>query len=119
PRENRFAIYTGALFGLGGPKLRERDAVEDFAKLHFAGLMNRHVRNADGLAALLAGYFRVPVRIESFVGHWMKIPVQERTRLGGLNDSAMLGVGTVLGARSWDRQHKFRIWLGPLTRTQY
>jgi type VI secretion system protein ImpH len=30
-----------------------------------------------------------------------------------------LGSGAVLGARVWDRQHKFRIRLGPLTLDQY
>ncbi|MES2355112.1 MAG: type VI secretion system baseplate subunit TssG [Pseudomonadota bacterium] len=119
PKEDRFAVYTGALFGLGGTQLTHRDAVEDFAKLHFAGVMSRQVRNPDGLAALLAGYFRIPVRIESFVGHWMKIPLCDRTCLGAQNDGAVLGVGTVLGAHVWDRQHKFRIWLGPLTQAEY
>jgi type VI secretion system protein ImpH len=31
----------------------------------------------------------------------------------------VLGSGAVLGSRVWDRQHKFRIRLGPLTLEQY
>jgi type VI secretion system protein ImpH len=31
----------------------------------------------------------------------------------------VLGVETVVGGRVWDRQHKFRLRLGPLTRVQY
>jgi type VI secretion system protein ImpH len=49
----------------------------------------------------------------------MRIPEQDRTRLGAQNESVMLGIGAALGAHVWDRQHKFRIWLGPLTVAQY
>ena len=117
--DDRFSGYIGAAFGLGTPRMRKRDSIPDFAKLYFAGLLARQVRNADGLMALLAGYFRVPVQIERFVGHWMNLPVGDRTRLGAPDAGAKLGYGTVLGARVWDRQHKFRIRLGPLSLEQY
>jgi type VI secretion system protein ImpH len=117
PREDRFSAYVGALFGLGAPAVRNRDSVSDLAKLFYSGLLARHVRNADGLAQVLADFFRVPIGIEQFVGHWMTLPVSERTRLG--ETSASLGRGAMLGARVWDRQHKFRIALGPLSLAQY
>lgn len=118
-------VYIGALEGIAGSKLRQRDDIGDFAKLYFAGLLGRQVRNRDGLVALLTSYFQVPVQVEEFVGHWMRLPQRAQTRLlsGDLGTQlaqlAQLGYGTVLGARVWDRQHKFRIWLGPLTLRQY
>ena len=117
PHEDRFSYYAGSLFGLGEKSLRERDAVNDFAKLYFSGLLARHVRNRDGLVALLTGYFRLPVKVEEFTGHWMQLQESERTRLG--RDGALLGNGAVLGRRVWDCQHKFRICLGPLDLSQY
>jgi type VI secretion system protein ImpH len=117
PREDRFAAYTGALCGLSDGNLRQRDAVEDFAKLFHAGLLARQVRNRDGLVALLTGYFRLPVRAEEYVGHWLALPQGERSRLGGT--SARLAQGAVLGARAWDRQHKFRLCIGPLGLADY
>ena len=117
PREDRVAAYVGALFGLGAPAVRNRDSVPDLAKLFYSGLLARHVRNADGLAQLLADFFRVPVRIEQFVGHWMHVAADDYTRIG--TPTAALGRGAILGARVWDRQHKFRIALGPLTLPQY
>jgi type VI secretion system protein ImpH len=117
PREDRFSSYVGAMLGLGVASVRERDAVPDHAKLFYAGLLARHVRNSDGLAALLSGFFRIPVRLEQFVGHWLTLPVHDRTRLGGRAGS--LGGGAMLGSRIWDRQHKFRIWIGPLDLAQY
>ena len=117
PTDDRFATYVGSLIGLGTPQLQRRDALGDFAKLHFAGLLGRQVRNRDGLQAILSAFFRLPVRLEEFAGHWMRIPKDGRTRLG--RRFAALGRDTVVGASVWDRQHRFRIHLGPLTLAQY
>lgn len=122
PREDRFTVYVGAFEGIAGSKMRNRDEIGDFAKLFYAGWLGRQVRNRDGLVALLTSYFHVPVQVEEFVGHWMCLPLREQTRLSAIRTggaSAQLGRGSVLGARIWDRQHKFRIWLGPLTLSQY
>lgn len=115
PQDDRFADYVGTLVGIGSPRLRQRDAAGDAVKLFHAGLLARQVRNADGLASLLESFFRRPILIETFVGHWMRLPQAERTRLGGDGGaSSRLGISAVIGASVWDRQHKFRIRLGPL-----
>jgi type VI secretion system protein ImpH len=121
PDEDRFSYYAGSLCGLGDSTLRKRDGVHDFAKLFYSGLLARQVRNSDGLVALLGGYFRIPVQLEPFVGHWMTLPQGERTRLqrDATENRYPLGAGAVLGRRVWDRQHKFRLHLGPLDLAQY
>jgi type VI secretion system protein ImpH len=117
PETDRFAAYIGAFLGLSTPSFRGRDDVPDVAKLFHVGTLIRHVRNAEGLSAVLQHFFRVPVRIEEYVGHWMSLGPRERTYLG--REGATLGQGALVGARIWDRQHKFRIALGPLTFEQY
>jgi type VI secretion system protein ImpH len=117
PKDDRFAIYVGAFAGLARAAFRERDAVPDLAKLFHIGSLVRPTRNAEGLRAILEHFFRVPVRIEQFVGHWMALHGRERTCLS--RQGATLGDGAVLGGRVWDRQHKFRIHLGPLTFARY
>ena len=120
PKQDRFADYVGSLIGIGGPAWRQRDAAPDHIKLYFAGQLSRQVRNAEGLASLLSGYLQQPVRIESFVGHWMQLPFSERTRMErGGSISSKLGSGAVLGGKVWDRQHKFRVHIGPLSLAQY
>lgn len=119
PKEDRFSTYVGSLVGLAGSKTRERCKVNDFAKFYFSGLLSRQTRNRDGLAALLTGYFQVAVRVEEFVGHWMPLPPPDRTRLGSFAQGSQVGRGAVVGARVWDRQHKIRLWIGPLTLKQY
>lgn len=119
PAQDRFSFYVGSLFGLGEAALRERDHVPDFAKLHFAGLLAGPTRPAAGLKLVLARFFNLPVEIEQWVGHWMALPDGALTRLGVRDGSATLGVSTLLGARVWDCQHKFRIVVGPLSRADY
>ena len=116
---DRFAEFVGSMFGIGAPGLRERDAVGDFAKLHFAGLLANNARPASGLVSILREYFKLPVRVEQFVGHWMKLPPEVQSRLGGLGDGNRLGVSTVLGSKVWDSQNKFRIVIGPLNYADY
>jgi type VI secretion system protein ImpH len=113
PRDAQIVRHVGALVGLAEPGLRERDALGDFAKLHFVGRLSRSVRDADGLESWMQLRFGVPVRVQQFCGHWMPLAREERTRLARNGESG-LGRGAVLGASVWDVQHKFRILVGPL-----
>lgn len=119
PKDDRFATYIGSLVGFAGEKVRRRDPIPDFSRLFFSGILARQVRNREGLAALLAAYFKVPTQVEEFCGHWMRLPADDLTRLGARNAGSQLGVGAVIGARMWDRQHKIRVRLGPMTLVQY
>jgi type VI secretion system protein ImpH len=117
PKADRFTIYVGSFFGMSPAAFRERDRVPDLAKFFHVGSLIKHVRNAEGLTHILQHFFRVPVKIEEFVGHWLSLSAGERTFLS--SERATLGSGVVLGGRVWDRQHKFRIHLGPMTLDQY
>jgi type VI secretion system protein ImpH len=117
PADDKFMVYVGAFAGAAHSRLRNRDAVPDVGRLFHAGTLIRPTRNAEGLRAILAQYFRVPVRLQEFVGHWLALGQRERTRLG--EAGAQLGRGAVAGGRVWDRQHSFRIHLGPLSLPQY
>jgi type VI secretion system protein ImpH len=118
PADDRFAGHLGSLIGLGSRRLRDGDAVRDAAKLFHSGWLVRQARNAEGLTAVLRSYFRLPVQVEQWVGRWMGLPDSERTRLGA-GAGTVLGRGTVLGERVWDRQHHVRIHIGPLSLRDY
>ncbi|KQV33808.1 type VI secretion system baseplate subunit TssG [Massilia sp. Root335] len=119
PDSDRFADYVGSLFGIGTPGLRGRDEIGDFAKLHFAGLMANQRRPAAGLVTILRAYFKLPVEIEQFVGHWMKIPLDGQTRIGMDDRGNRIGTSAVLGKKVWDCQHKFRLVIGPVDYDDY
>jgi type VI secretion system protein ImpH len=117
PSQDRYAAYIGAFVGTSPGPLRDRDSVPDLARLFHAGTLVRQVRSAEGLAAILRQYFRVPVRVEQFVGHWLVLAPRERTYLR--RHGSTLGGGALLGARVWDHQSRFRLHFGPLTLAQY
>ncbi|KVC11717.1 type VI secretion system baseplate subunit TssG [Burkholderia cepacia] len=110
-----FSRYVGSLNGFSASPGRKPDIVPNSAKLYFAGLLAGRTRHASGLAALLSEYFGLPVAIEQFVGHWVRLPAHERTRFGtrGVHERK-LGEGVVLGRKVWNRQHKFRVVIGPV-----
>jgi type VI secretion system protein ImpH len=122
PHDDQFGKWIGALFGIGAPEFRGRDHVADAAKRFHAGSLARGVKNAEGLETILREQLRTPVRVESFVGHWMRLRPREQTRLGAghaAEPSAQLGVSAVAGSKVWDRQYKFRVAVGPLRWSQY
>jgi type VI secretion system protein ImpH len=114
PENDRFQVYIGAPFGLGMPSLWNRDAVPDLAKFHYAGRLVCQTRNAEGLRAILADFFKLPVTIETFVGHWLPLSEASRCRLGETPTTGLLGMTAVIGERVWDCQYKFRIVMGPM-----
>lgn len=116
---DRFSVFVGSLFGIGAPGLRERDDIGDFAKLHFAGLLANKVRPASGLATILREYFQLPLHVEQFVGHWMRLPADIQSHIGASEQGNRLGLSMVLGRSVWDCQNKFRIVIGPMGYADY
>ena len=106
PASDRFVGYLGALIGRSSP---ER------VQLFYAGRLAAQPKNAEGLAAVIGDFFRVPCSIEEFVGEWIEVPETSRWRLGG----SALGAGTTLGARAWLCQGKFRVVIGPISQERF
>jgi type VI secretion system protein ImpH len=91
------------------------------AHLHwaaFAGRLSGHVRNREGLEALLGQVLDVPVRVVENVGRWTTL--RQRPGIGGSAGRRLqLGRGGVVGGRVFDVAGKFRVVLGPLDLTTY
>ena len=119
PDDDRFARYVGALCGFGEPTMAQRDAMPDHARRYYAGHLANPTRNAEGLRAMVADFFAMPVTIEQFIGDWLTVPEHYRWRLGASPDNSALGVTASLGGGVWSCQSKFRIVAGPLTRDQF
>jgi len=115
PDDDYWAARLAALSGRGMPSLLDQGLIPDTAKLHFSGHLAAQTRYPDGLKAILEDYFGLPVEIEEYVGQWLELP--ERSRLGV--SANQLGVDFCLGAHVWDRQHTFRLRLGPLKLDEY
>ena len=118
PAQDRFSLYVGSMLGLGEDSLQQRDAMPDHTKLHFAAHLGNHTHHAEGLQSILSEFLKVAVKIQEFVGEWLDIPEDSynylnQDSIGGLGQSA------VLGTRSWQCQHKFRIIIGPVDLHDY
>ena len=116
PADDRFALYTGAVMGLALNGLRNRDALPDAARFHWAGLFAMPTRPAEGLERILSGHLQMPVRIETCVGHWIELPEPMHSRLG--RSDCRIGTAT-LGERVYDVAGKFRIVFGPVGRRDF
>lgn len=119
PEADRFAFYVGSLLGIGEASFHQRDALQDRAKLFYAGHFSAQSKCADGLQAIIADLLRVNVQIKEFVGEWMQIQEQDQSRLGDSPELSSLGQSVLLGEFVWGCQHKFRIVLGPLNINEY
>ncbi len=121
PHDDQFAKWVHALIGHAAPSMRGADAVPDAARRHSAGMLASRTRTPEAIAKVLRQYFDVPIRVEPYVGHWMPLRAEDRSRLGrpGHRRSAPLGVSAVAGSKVWDRQYKLRLHIGPLTLDQY
>lgn len=119
PGDDSFSRYVASLIGIGLRSERHRDGVPDHAKFANASHLVRLTRNAEGLASILRGFFRTPVRIVEFCCHWLRLEVSQRTRIGVPGPGATLGVAAVAGNAIWDGQSRFRVEMGPMSLAHY
>jgi len=116
PANDPFQRKVAALAGYAGCELDVRDAMPDLAKRHFTGRLGLGTKNTEGLLAILSAFFRVPVKLESFVGCWLFLEPGDRWRLGS---RVRLGRNASLGGRVWSRSSKFRLRFGPLSLEEF
>lgn len=91
--------------------------IHDEAIAGYATAVRHRPMSASYLQQVLSDYFRVPVRVEQFVGGWYRVPPSQWSRLGGVNN--VLGATALAGQRVWQRDLRVRVWIGPLAREQY
>ena len=79
----------------------------------------RQARNPDGLVATLSNYFGIGVVLHEYQMHWITIEPNDTCCIGTPRTSSILGQGALAGEVVPDRQHKFRLVLGPLSLNEY
>jgi type VI secretion system protein ImpH len=104
---------------MGTAGLRGRMPVLDLGLLYYAGLLSQRPNSAEALRAFLHDYFRVPVKVEQFVGKWHSLEADEACSLGSGEASSQLGAGAVAGDAVWSLESLVRIVFGPLTADQF
>lgn len=113
-----FAFYVASLAGINAD-VAQKTVPGLHPHIAWTAHLVREVRNPDGLCQSLAWYFSMPVALEEYVLHWLSLDQADRSCLGGDHPALRLGDGAVLGERVPDRQHCFRMVIGPLRLEQY
>jgi type VI secretion system protein ImpH len=110
--DDSFTSYLFDFAGLGTLGLRGRMHLNDESLLPYAGLITQKPHSVNALENILSDYFSVPVRIEQFLGQWLKLSPGDLTSLGRSNHQ--LGSRAIAGSSVWDQQSKFRVKIGPI-----
>lgn len=119
---DNFTRIIHSLVGIGTNKLQNRLSIHDHSLNYYSGLLIPKVRNEVGLKKILSSYFRLPVKIEQFIGQWQNLLDDVKTRLSTKEfpkgQNAQLGISAMLGSRAWVIQSKIKIVIGPLSREE-
>ncbi|HEY2019788.1 type VI secretion system baseplate subunit TssG [Paraburkholderia sp.] len=118
PTDETFSFYVASLTGVDPAEAR-RSCLPTHARYSAAAHLVRESRNPSGIAATLSHYFGVPMVVEEFVLHWIHLSASEHTKLAMPGPAAVIGECAQLGETIPDRQHKFRLVVGPLDLEQY
>ncbi|BCQ27638.1 type VI secretion system baseplate subunit TssG (plasmid) [Caballeronia sp. NK8] len=116
--DESFSFYVASLTGQDCDELAER-ALPAHAQLAASANLVREARDPDGLRMTLEHYFGVPVSLDEYVFHWVKVARDEQTHLGELTAASVIGDGAMLGEQAPDRQFRFRLVIGPVDIGQY
>ncbi|MBA9034716.1 type VI secretion system baseplate subunit TssG (plasmid) [Rhizobium leguminosarum] len=114
----RIRAMAAAMAGIGlrGRADREPTAI-DMTKLAHAAALAHQVDGPERLTQFLADHFKVPIRLREFVGVWMDIPQRLQSCLAGAY--AQLGRSATIGPRTFQRQQRIELSVGPLTLSDY
>ena len=111
-----FSLFN--LIGMGTDGLRGKLKSGDEPLLYYSGLIAQP-RSACALQAMLGDYFNVPLIIKQFIGAWLRVDDENRTRLSRGDSNNELGTTTMLGSKCWDQQAGFTLAVGPLKFQQF
>lgn len=117
--ETVVAKYILSLIGLGTEGTKKRLSINDTSLLRYTSLLAHKNHSVAGFEFILSDYFRIPVKIESFIGKWREIPNYQLSLIGSKGQNNILGQNITLGYRNWDQAAKFNVRVGPLTGEQF
>lgn len=111
--------FLSMLLALGGAgSIEERDSASAGTRMpgDLWGFLSAPIRQRPTstvyIEQVLREYFSFEIKIEPFVGDWYVVPDNQRTALGF--SSSHLGSSAMVGGRTWQRDLRQRITIGPL-----
>ncbi|WP_269932869.1 type VI secretion system baseplate subunit TssG [Aminobacter sp. HY435] len=109
----RVVSMLGAMAGIGLPGTTSSgEPGMDTVKLRQAAALASQLDGPERLTLFVAEAFKVPVRLKEFVAAWLAVPAALQSRLG--QAYASLGNGAAIGPRTFSRQGRIELRIGPL-----
>ncbi len=108
---DRFGSLFRALAGVGLPGTEGTHNFATVRTQQAAGL-GQQVRGPERLTKFVSAVIGAPVQLVENVGNWVEIPKALQTRLGKMHCG--LATSSVAGSRSFQRQNKAELRVGPL-----
>lgn len=99
------------------PERRDADGITNEVRAHYAAIFRHRPVSAAIIAGVLSEYFEVPIAVEQCTGCWDVLHPDEYPRLGSAN--MILGQGAMIGTRSWRRDLRARLRIGPLCKADF
>lgn len=113
--KGRIRIMLGALGGIGLPGMEGLEPELDAIKLRQAGSLAHQVQGPERLTHFLSDAVGAPVALKEFVGEWVDIPAHLQSSTGRKGQYNALGVTASIGPRSFQRQARVEIRVGPIS----
>jgi type VI secretion system protein ImpH len=119
---DRLLAMLRSMAGIGLPGTREKESTGDNTgldrvKVAQSASLAIQRDGPERLTQFLAEAFGVPVRLKEFVAAWLTVPVSLQTRLSAAH--ASLGSAATIGPRTFSRQSRIEILVGPLDLKTY
>jgi type VI secretion system protein ImpH len=99
--------------------LQSQNGISQEALWYYCGLMSQQARSSEGLRAILADYFGLPISLEDFTGEWLPVSKKQMTAMGRHKQYNRLGQDSLIGSRVWHVQNRFTVNVGPLSYPQF
>ncbi|MSP00681.1 MAG: type VI secretion system baseplate subunit TssG [Acetobacteraceae bacterium] len=119
PTEDPIAKILLALGGYGTAHLTGRMLISTEPLLHYAGLFAMRPRSAERLGAMVSDWLGMRAEVIEFVGAWLGLPPDQRTRIGAVGQFNQLSATAAAGIRAWDPQARVVLRIGPLDRAGF
>lgn len=113
PVGGRVRSMLEAMSGTGLPGTKNAEYAElDAVKLQQAAALATQIDGPERLTLFIAEAFKVPVQLKEFVASWITVPKALQTGLGKAH--AALGRSATIGPRTFSRQSRAELRIGPL-----
>ncbi len=111
--------YVAMLSALGGADQtnKAKPTAANALRMQQAAALAHQVHGPERLTNFLSATVGAKIKLAEFIGNWVPIPTRLQSSIGGSH--ARLGTSSTIGKRTFQRQNKFELQVGPVDLSQF